>query len=105
MTASTAKFEAEIATVIRRTLTETKYRPTYFMQMVTDQGAYNASLQLIRSKSTSAGFTSLWELQRLDLTVEAVALRPEFADLFTADDLAAAKKRLKEYNYTIEGTA
>ena len=47
------------------------------------------------------GFTRLWELRRLDLTVEAVVLRPEFASLFTPDERAVARQRLDSVGFAV----
>jgi hypothetical protein len=43
--------------------------------------------------------THLWEAGRLKWSAEAVALRPEFERLFTADERAVAKARLDAFNY------
>ena len=96
-------FEAAIHHVISQTLKDTSYRPSYFIQMVADRGAYDASLSLIRASKPSDGFTKLWELKRLDLTVEAVAVRPEFANLFTSDDIKVSNRRLAQYGYSSGG--
>ena len=53
--------------------------------------------QEIKSYS-SEGFTHLWEKGRLDLTVEYVALWPEFSPLF-ADVAPAARVRLANYGF------
>ena len=42
-------------------------------------------------------FTTLWELKRLDLSVEAFVLRSEYAPLFTEEERGIARARLKEY--------
>jgi hypothetical protein len=41
----------------------------------------------------------LWELRRLDLSVEALALEPEFHELFTRPELDTARRRLADYGY------
>ena len=46
-------------------------------------------------------FTTLWELKRLDLSVEAYVLRSEYAPLFTKEERGVARARLKEYGYPI----
>jgi hypothetical protein len=74
------------------------YRPTYFMRMVDEQGPVSAARSLITASTTSEGFTRLYELGRLDLTVESIALRPEFASLFTVRELSAARARLNQFH-------
>lgn len=77
------------------------YNATYFLQMVQKHGAVNAARRLLDSDGTY-GFTKLWELGRLDLSIEAKMLRPQFAPLFTAEELAKARKKLLEYGYEPE---
>lgn len=93
------QFKSAIGEMVTRTLRETSYRPHYFQQMIKERGELDASLSLVRAKKPSDGFTKLWELKRLDLTVEAVVSAPEFAALFSASDIVAAKRRLKQYGY------
>jgi hypothetical protein len=50
----------------------------------------------------SDGFTALWRAKRLDLTVEAHVLKPEFESLFTSDELGIARSRLAEYGHIPE---
>ena len=47
----------------------------------------------------SDGIIRLVELGRLDLSVEAIALRPEVNSLFASAELASAKHRLREAGY------
>jgi hypothetical protein len=54
---------------------------------------------LINSPHVSEGYTALWERKRLDLTVEALVLDPQWKELFTKDELNKAKQRLLDYRY------
>src|SRR5258707_15610357 len=76
-----------------------KYNATYFLQMVNDRGGLKTAKYLITTDTPSEGFTKLWECERLDLTVEAVALKPIYRDLFTEEELRLARERLQEYGY------
>ena len=78
-----------------------RYNPTYALQMVGELGAVGACKRLLEKSEPSEGFTRLWELRRLDLTVEAVVLRPEFASLFTLDERAVARQRLESVGYHV----
>ncbi len=58
------------------------YHPTYFLRMVGDLGGRSAAKQLLSGDKLSDGFVRLWkeqrldlEEQRLDLSVEALAVR------------------------------
>jgi len=49
----------------------------------------------------SDGFTTPWELKRLDLSVEAFVLRPEYAPLFAEEERSSARACLKGYGYLV----
>ena len=83
----------------RRARTEAHYNAPYFLQMLEERRGYDTAIHLIYSTQPSVGFTHLWERKRLDLTVEALVLRPEWQHIFTRDDLHAARHRLEEYHY------
>lgn len=74
------------------------YTATRFIQMVSDVDGLDAARRLINGPA-SDGFTALWEAGRLDLTVEALVLQPQFRQLFTESELAAAEARLRDYGY------
>ena len=75
------------------------YNPSFFVQMIHDRGALGACRKLINDDTPSDGFTKLWELRRLDLTVEAVALRPPYSALFTQAERLKSRRRLEAYGY------
>jgi len=77
------------------------YTPTYFIQMVYEQGAVNAAKALLKSEKPSEGLFTLWELGRLDMSIEAMALMRKYRSLFTPEELATAKKRLDDLNHTL----
>ncbi len=62
--------------------------------MLQEHGGLDTADRLLRSAEISYGFTELWMLGRLDLTVEALVLKPEFADLFSETELATARQRM-----------
>lgn len=76
--------------------TRVGYRPTRFLQMVNELGGLPAARQLLQGDAPSEGFVRLWELERLDLTVESLALREPWCKLFSADELRTAERRLAE---------
>lgn len=78
---------------------ELGYNATRFLQMISEQGGLATARQLLWDDKPSDGFTTLWERGRLDLTVEARVLAPEFAPLFTEADLDRARDRLKAYGW------
>lgn len=75
------------------------YRATYFLRMVQELGGVQAARQLVTSDSYSEGFTRLWEMGRLDLSVEAFVLKPEYSALFTDDERTHARQHLTDMGY------
>jgi len=78
------------------------YRPSHLLSMVSEKGGYEAAKQLICSTQPTEGFLKLWELKRLDITVEAKVLLPEYHDLFTDEEREICRKRLEEYGHPIQ---
>jgi hypothetical protein len=60
---------------------------------------------LLHASSVSEGYVALWERKRLDLTVEAVILAPEWRSLFSDEERDIARRRLAEYGYNIGGAS
>lgn len=79
-----------------------KYNATYFLTMVTEHGGLEAARRLLANTSVSDGFGTLLLCGRLDLTVEAHVLKPEFRELFTSEEIAVAAKRLQEFGYKFD---
>lgn len=75
------------------------YRPTEFFNMMERDGALVTAKRLIMSDHPSSGFTRLWELRRIDLTVEALALHEPWRRLFSEVELGRAQRRLKKYGF------
>jgi len=62
-------------------------------------GGVETARRLLWKDDISDGFTTLWELKRLGLSVEAYVLRPEYASLFTEEERGIARARLRQYGY------
>ena len=75
------------------------YRPGYFLSMVNQQGGLQAAKQLIQLQHPSEGFHKLWELGRIDISVEAKVLLQKYHELFTEEERRICRKRLDEYGY------
>jgi len=81
---------------------EVGYRPTRFRRMVGELGGAEAVRRLLGGSDASDGFTTLWEAGRLDLSVEAYALRPRFASLFSETERAVAQRRLVAHGFDVD---
>jgi hypothetical protein len=62
--------------------------------MLREHGGLETAHHLLHGSEVSYGFTELWMLGRQDLTVEALVIRPEYATLFSLQELATARARL-----------
>ena len=101
MRPSEARFHEAILDVYRNARQRCKYNATYFLQMVSEIGGLATARKLLQRSEPSSGFAELWQCGALDLTVEAQILRPEFAELFSEEERAIARKRLAEYGYVV----
>lgn len=94
------QFDQAMFDVYRRAKEEAKYSGTIFLQMITSNGGLRTAKTLINAARPSDGYTALFMRQRLDLTVEAVVVEDErWHGLFTDEELARARKRLRDYDY------
>ena len=91
-------FENRIDTAIKE-MFKIGYKPRIFMEMRIRDGTINAIKKLVHSTEIPSGFTTLWEKQRLDLSVENIIQENEWINLFTEEDRLLAKKRLADYGY------
>jgi hypothetical protein len=94
-----AAFERAMKDVYVRAKKEANYTAGYFLTMLSSYGGLGTAHRLLASSEVSSGFTALFERGRLDLTVEALAVKPEFADLFTEDEVETARERLRQLGY------
>lgn len=83
---------------IHRCKVELDYTPSYFIRMLSEMGSVAAVRHLVQNETPSEGFTRLVEAGKLDLTVEYLALSPEF-DEFFADIHGEARRRLRLYGF------
>lgn len=75
------------------------YWATYFLRGVRNHGGPDYAHQLLRKERTTEGFQRLKQEGRLDLTMEALVLRPEYTELFSHEERRIAADRLAEAGY------
>lgn len=95
----TEQFHQAMLTTYHTAKNKHGYNATYFRQMISAFGGVETAHRLLASANPAAGLTTLWECGRLDLSVEAQVLRPEFAPLFSEEERTVARARLAEYGY------
>ena len=71
--------------------------PTRLHIMIDQYDGIEAARRTVREMTET--YKKLWEARRLDLSVEALVLKPEWAELFTAEELATARQRLEDSDY------
>lgn len=92
-----ARFEHDmIETVYRTAGRETGYWAAYFLRAVKRHGGVAAARRMLTTKGPSKGLITLFEKGRLDLAMETLVLRPEYASLFSDQERATAARRLEE---------
>jgi hypothetical protein len=94
-----AAFEQAMKDVYVRAKKEADYTAGYFLTMLSNYGGLGTARRLLASSEVSTGFTALYERGRLDLTVEALVVKPEFASLFSEDEVGTARQRLHQLGY------
>ena len=88
-------FEEDIRVSIRESR-KLGYNPARFIQMLQDSDAVSLAKRLVVSGELQDGFKKMKALGRLDLTMENLMLNPKYSELFTKQELAAAKWRLEQ---------
>jgi len=100
MTDSLKDFDSEMLKIYQRAKSEADYNATIFFRMLNERGGLATAKYLINSAKPSEGYTRLYELGRLDLTVEATVVENfKWHHLFDAKELARAQLRLAQYGF------
>jgi hypothetical protein len=86
--------------IYEKAKTECHYNAARFHQMIQQYGGLDTAKRLLVSNYHPDGLTRLWESKLLDISMEAIVLQESWCGLFTKEELAVAKKRLKDLGYT-----
>lgn len=96
------QFDSEMRSIYTTAKKELGYNATRFLQLLSEKGGVQAAKQLIRKDGGTYGFEVLWENRRLDLSVEAHVLKPEYHALFSEEDRALCQDRLKNHGFSLQ---
>jgi len=96
------QFHQAMINVYETAKLECNYNASYFLRMVSEHGGLEAAKRLLATTEPSEGFTTLWVNRRLDLTVEAHVIKPDYQQLFTTDEIAIAEQRLIDVEYKFD---
>jgi hypothetical protein len=89
------EFEQRLRGSIQASI-ELGYHPTRFAEMLNTFDGVTMAKRLVRSDEIQDGLRRIVELGHPELAMESIMLEPQFATLFTPDDLAAARWRLNQ---------
>lgn len=92
-------FHHKMVEIYERAKSECHYNASRFYQMVQTEGGLLTAKKLLASNLHPDGLTRLWELKRLDISMEALVIKEPWCQLFTSEELAIARKRLKALGY------
>ena len=95
-------FHEEMLDIYEKAKKQCGYNATRFLQTVQAKGGLKAAKDWLSNDTPQEGLFKLWELGRLDLSMERLLLQKHFRNLFTDEELAIARKRLHELNYFFE---
>lgn len=93
------KFDADMQNIYKTAKKELGYNATRFLQLISQIGGLQAAKKLISKDGGTYGFEVLWEHKRLDLSVEAHVLKPEYKELFIEEERTLCRERLENFGY------
>lgn len=89
----TQDFEQKMRDSIAAARRDLNWSPSGWQQLIRVYGGIGAAKRLL-AQPISPGLTRLFMAERLDLSVEALVVRPRYAELFTDGEIATARRRL-----------
>lgn len=92
-------FHQEMLLIYERGKEECDYRPTRFLEVVNEMGGLRAAKMFLSSDKPQEGLYRLWDLGRLDLSMEVLILKKKYINLFSDEEKKEAKKRLDDLGY------
>lgn len=95
------KFNKDMINIYNEAKEELNYNATRFLQLISEKGGVRAAKQLISKEDGTSGFDTLWKMGRLDLSVEAHVLKPEYVELFTEEEIKMCRSKLEQFGYKI----
>lgn len=95
------KFNKDMINIYNEAKKELNYNATRFLQLISEKGGVRAAKHLISKEDGTSGFDTLWEMGRLDLSVEAHVLKPEYNVLFTEEERKVCRSKLEQFGYRI----
>jgi hypothetical protein len=76
-----------------------KYFATYFKGMLDKYRGLGTAKRLLAKEEIQEGLMKLWELGRLDQSMEALVIQERFRPLFSDKEVTESRRRLEELGY------
>jgi hypothetical protein len=97
----TVKLLNDMHQIYIRAKKECNYNASRFLQMISsNENPVTIAKKLTLTSLPSEGFSKLWELNRMDLTVEALIYNNEnYHKFFSESELDFIKEKLDKYGY------
>jgi len=96
-----ARFEAVFLAAAAAWKVEAAYVWRRLKPMVARYSAVGVAKRQVMKAGISPGFRRLQEAGRLDLSIEALVLRPEHSALFSREERDAARRRLAAHGFGV----
>jgi len=89
------EFHNAMLGVYEKAKLECNYNATRFLQMVNEMGGLDAAKRLLVDHQWwTSGLAKLWELERLDISMENLVIQEKWSPLFTEEEVREATERL-----------
>ena len=75
------------------------YYAHYFIQMIEEHGGVNTAKRLLAVEKPQEGLFRLYELGLLNESMEALVIKPQYAQLFSEVEISTANQRLIDLRY------
>lgn len=95
------RFSEAVSDLYKRTIYECNHRQTFLKDLMESMGGYRAAKKVLGNKKYLIGIASLKAYNRLDLSVEALVVDPQWEGIFTKRQLEVANARLSQYGFSL----
>ncbi|HUU87963.1 MAG TPA: hypothetical protein VMX17_09430 [Candidatus Glassbacteria bacterium] len=94
------RFHRAMLKIYTKAKKECNYHATRFFQLLDEYRGLETARMLLRNPQIQEGLANLYELGRLDLTVEALVIDPDWKELFEPEEIEIARTRLLDLGYS-----
>jgi len=94
------QFHLAMIDIYERIKEECNYMAAHFIQMIHEVGGLGAAKRLLKSDIAEV-FETLSSLERLDISMEALILKPIWSELFNDEERTIAKERLLNHGFDV----